>query len=129
MKLLHLSLFFSIFCAIIKTNAQEKKWHQLWSEIEQLEMQGKVTSALEKVEKLLDKTDPKTQQNDFLKALLFKWKFQQLIDEKSAFKIIEDIDVQINQTSFPTKQILQTYKAQFLESYLNKNFWCSLGFV
>ncbi|WP_040472486.1 hypothetical protein [Aquimarina agarivorans] len=94
----------------------------MWQTIEQLEIEGKVTTALKKVNELHQKAV--NQKNDVqqLKSLLFRWKFMQIIDEKSQINTLNELNTAIEKHSFPNKQLLHMYKAHFLESYLNDNY-------
>ncbi len=116
--LIILSFLQSIFMAQAQQN-----FEAAWLEIDQLEIEGKVTTALDKVKAIHKKAVSKKNDEQRLKALLFQWKFQQIIDEKSQVSILESIHQEIEQTSFPVKNILYSYLASFLESHYNDNYW------
>ena len=103
--------------------SQNKDFYSEWLEIETLESEGKVKSALEKVVSLQRKIGTKKNKTQSLKALLFRWKFMQIIEEKSQVSILEELRTEIDNQSFPNKQILHMYLASFLEAYLSENFW------
>ena len=114
-----ISTFFFTFTAL----AQKKNYTKEWLVIEQLEVDGKATSALEKVNTLHLKAERSKNNEQILKTLLFRWKFQQIIDEKSQEKILEEVTTEIEKQKFPNKQLLEMYLANFLESHLNDTFW------
>ncbi len=113
-----LSFLQSIFMAQAQQN-----YEAAWLEIDQLEIEGKVTTTLDKVKAIHKKAVSKKNDEQRLKASLFQWKFQQIIDEKSQVAILESIHQEIEQTSFPVKNILYSYLASFLESHYNDNYW------
>ena len=114
---------FSFLCVINNLYSQSKKFNKEWSTIEQLEVDGKITSALEKVNLLRAKALKNKNNEQLLKALLFRWKFMQIIDEKSQEKILIEVNNEIKKQVFPNKQLLEMYLASFLETHLNNNFW------
>ncbi len=95
----------------------------MWQTIEQLEIDGKVSTALEKVNELHKKAIQQKNKVQQLKSLLFRWKFMQIVDEKSQVTILNEVNTEIAKQAFPNKQLLHMYMAHFLESYLNDNFW------
>ncbi len=103
--------------------SQSKNYEKEWSTIEQLEIDGKVATALEKVDALLIKASNRKNAPQQLKALLFRWKFLQIIDEKSQATVLKEVKTQIAQQTFPNKEMLHIYMATFLETYLNNNYW------
>ena len=115
--------FISTFFIILSVYGQKKDYGKEWLSIEQLEIDGKVTSAFEKTEQLLKKVRNAKNDEQILKCLLFKWKFQQIIDEKSQVKILEEVATEIEKQSFPNKQLLEMYLAHFLKTHLNNTFW------
>ncbi|WP_010180632.1 alpha-2-macroglobulin family protein [Aquimarina agarilytica] len=95
----------------------------MWQTIEQLEIDGKVSTALEKVNELHKKATQQKNKVQQLKSLLFRWKFMQIVDEKSQVIILNEVNAEITKQAFPNKQLLHMYMAHFLESYLNDNYW------
>ncbi len=95
----------------------------MWQTIEQLEIDGKVNTALEKVNELHKKAVQQKNKVQQLKTLLFRWKFMQIVDEKSQVTILNELNTEIATQAFPNKQLLHMYMAHFLESYLNDNYW------
>ncbi len=104
-------------------SAQKKDFDTAWIQIETLESEGKVKTALEKVQALHLKATKQKNKEQILKTLLFRWKFLQIVDEKSQVKILEEVHTEISQQQFPVKQFLHLYMASFLETYLNDNYW------
>jgi len=113
-------IFFFLFSSVY---AQTTEFEKEWLEIENLEIDGKIKSALEKVNTLNTKAIRKKNNIQQLKTLLFRWKFLQIIDEKSQVKILEELQAEIKKQEFPNKQLLHMYMASFLESYLNDYYW------
>ncbi len=112
-----------IVCCNLNIVAQHKSYTNEWLAIENLEVDGKVTSALEKVTSLHKKALDNKNTEQQLKTLLFRWKFLQIIDEKSPEKILQEIHSEIEKQASPNKEVLEMYLANFLETYMNSNFW------
>lgn len=121
-KLFHVRFLILTICAIQMTFSQQN-YEASWLSINQLEIEGKVTTALGEVKTLLKKAKANNNHEQRLKALLFQWKFQQIIDEKSQVAILESLHQEIEQAVFPTKNILYMYLASFLESHYNDSYW------
>ena len=115
--------FLSIIFISSKLFAQNENFAKEWQIIEQLEIDGKTSSALQQTDNLLSKVTKKNNQPQQLKALLFRWKFLQIIDEKSQEKILEEVSSQIQKQASPNKELLEMYMAHFLETHLNTNFY------
>jgi len=118
LKITSLFIFF-----MTSLSAQNKNYEKEWLIIEELEVEGKVTSALEKVNALHIEAIRQKNNQQQLKTLLFRWKFKQIIDEKSQVSILEELNAEIKKQEFPKKQLLHMYMAYFLETYLNDNYW------
>ncbi len=112
----------SFFLSFFMTQAQQN-FEKQWLEIVQLEIDRKVTTALEKVNFVYKKALASKNDTQRLKALLFRWKFQQIVDEKSQVVILKNVAYEIDQADAPSKNILYMYLASFLESYYNDNYW------
>ena len=100
-----------------------KKYKENWSSINQLEIDGKITSALEETEAILKKSARKKDFDTYLKAKIFRWKFLQINTENSNNLILEEVNQTIAEMPFPYNAILTSYKAKWLTDYHTDNRW------
>ncbi|GAA3616546.1 MG2 domain-containing protein [Flavivirga amylovorans] len=117
-----LSLLMIILFATF-SNAQNNRYEDLWTKVEQFEEDGLPKSALKIVEDIakLAKTDNSAPQ--LIKSMLFKSKFVLVLEEDAQLSIIKSFKNTIEKSEFPTKNILESILANMYWQYFNQNRW------
>ncbi|WP_034046028.1 MG2 domain-containing protein [Wocania ichthyoenteri] len=105
------------------TQAQNPDYQELWTKVEKLEVEGLPKSALKIVEDISAKAKKDKNHPQLIKTMLFKSKFVLVLEEDSQLKIINDFKNEIEQNSFPTKNILENILANLYWQYFNKHRW------
>ena len=105
------------------STAQHNSYSSLWKQVEAMEIKGLPKSALKIVKQIetIAKKDNNTPQQ--IKVMLFKSKFALLLEEDAQLKIIYDFKTEIEQSSFPKKNILESILAKLYWDYFQQNRW------
>ncbi len=99
----------------------QKSFEKRWSTVEQLEQEGRLSSALEKAELILKKADKKENASQFIKAFLYVSKYKLLLKEDSHYEVYQDFLTEIEKQPAPTKQILYSFLAENLNEFYRAN--------
>jgi TonB-dependent SusC/RagA subfamily outer membrane receptor len=99
----------------------QKSFDKRWSTVEQLEQEGRLSSALEKAEFILKKADKKENASQFIKAFLYVSKYKLLLKEDSHYEVYQDFLTEIEKQPAPTKQILYSFLAENLNEFYRAN--------
>jgi len=105
------------------TQAQNSNYNDLWNKVEQFEVEGLPKSALKIVEDIAIKAKKDDNAPQQIKTMLFKSKFALVLEEDAQLNIINDFKSQIELSSFPTKNILESLLANLYWQYFNQNRW------
>ncbi|WP_142783923.1 alpha-2-macroglobulin family protein [Changchengzhania lutea] len=113
------------FLVIILTThfslAQSTDYNSYWDAIEKHEGQGLPKSALEIVTKIDSLAKQENNKEQFIKALIYKSKFALILEEDAQLSIINDFKTEIEQSNFPTKNLLENLLANLYWQYFNQN--------
>ena len=112
-----------LFISVNLCLGQQNNYQKTWNTINQLEIDGKVTTALEQTEAILKKSKRKKDFDTYLKAKIYRWKFLQINTENSNNRILEEVNKTIGELPFPYNAILNSYKAKWLTDYYKDNRW------
>jgi uncharacterized protein YfaS (alpha-2-macroglobulin family) len=97
-----------------------EKYKAEWKKVEALENKGLPKSALEQVElifKMAEKTD---NQEQIVKAIIYRSKYMAQTEEDAFPRIIAEVETQEIKSKFPAKQLLNTYIASYYWSYYTR---------
>ncbi len=125
-KYKHMKRTLSILMIILFSNltsAQNPDYKTLWDKVEKLEVEGLPKSALKIVEDISAKAKKDKNHPQFIKTMLFKSKFALVLEEDAQLKIINNFKSEIEQSTFPTKNILENVLANLYWQYFNQNRW------
>jgi len=117
-KNIALLLIFFLFSLII--NAQNS-YEKLWLEVERIEINNLPKSANKKVEAIYEKAIREDNSPQVIKSLLYKSKFSLITEEDATLKIIEDFKTQIDKSTAPTKNVLESVLANLYWQYFQRN--------
>ncbi|TNJ43781.1 carboxypeptidase-like regulatory domain-containing protein [Tamlana fucoidanivorans] len=111
-------LFLSLFI-----HAQNDTYQNLWSQVEQYELDGLVQSALKTVTSIENQALKDNNHVQVIKTMLYKSKFALVLEEDAQLQIIENFKQNISNSTFPTKHILENILANLYWQYFNQNRW------
>lgn len=116
------SLLMMIFFANF-SQAQAPNYESLWSQVEKHEVDGLPKSTLKIVEDIAKLATKDKNEPQLIKTMLYKSKFALVLEEDAQLKIINDFKFEIDKSTFPTKNILQSMLANMFWQYFNQNRW------
>ncbi len=94
-----------------------------WKSVESFEKKGLPKSALKVVESIYTKAKKENNQVQIIKALVFRIKFINSIEEDSYPDLILQVQTEIPTLDFPSKALLQSMLAELYQWYFNANQW------
>lgn len=102
---------------------QDYNYESLWKDVEKLETEGLVQSALKAVETIKKQAIKDKNSKQLIKTMLFKSKFTLVLEEDAQLKIINDFKKAIKLSDFPSRNILENILANLYWQYFNQNRW------
>ncbi len=94
-----------------------------WATIDSLDKKGLPKSALEKVDALYLRAKADNNPSQVIKTLMYKGKYIGQLEENGYVKAIHNMEKEIESSSFPSKEILQSIVAELYQNYLSQNIW------
>jgi len=118
-------LLISAFLFSNTTKAQNmlSNYPQNWKKVEQFENQSLPKSALNEVTKIYEKAKNNENTPQLVKALIYKSKYALTLEENAQLQIINTFKVEIENSEFPTKNILESVLANLYWQYFQQNRW------
>lgn len=113
-------LLMILFSTLIQ--AQEN-YNNLWEKVHKFESDNLPKSALKIVNTIYDKAEKSNNAPQIIKSLFYKSKYSLTLEENAQLKIIDEFKQQINQSDFPTKNVLENVLANLYWQYFNQNRW------
>ncbi len=101
----------------------QANYDALWKSVAKFENEGKTKDALSAVEKLIANARNENNTVQTVKALLYKYKYIQVLEENSELKIVVGLKQEINMAKGADKSILQSILAELYFQYYNRNAW------
>jgi len=120
-----------IFFLILFTLAlYAQTYMEQWREIENLERSRLPKSALEKVELIYQKAKDESNENQLIKALLYKNKYLSILKEDGIIDSIENMEKEIEGAKKPTtKLILTSILAEMYATYLDRHRYQTRAYI
>lgn len=103
------------------TKSSEQFYNSSWEKVDSLERNGLTRSALEVVEKIFVSSKKEKQYPQYIKAVFFKLKYANYVEENSHIKIVNEVKKEIKESSFPSNAILKSVLADMLWEYYKNN--------
>ncbi|MBL4708632.1 MAG: hypothetical protein JKY48_09370 [Flavobacteriales bacterium] len=128
--ILLLLIVFSGYVACKKTRNTEKiafssanynDYNTEWRKVEVLEKKGLGKIIITKVDSILTAALREENTPQIFKALAYRSKYANRIEEESTFKILSRFETQIEKATFPLKQLLHSATAELYFQYYNQN--------
>ncbi len=127
LRLFHIFLFItigmSVFSQIPKGDSAMTDYPALWRKVDSLNQEGLMRSALEEVENIYAIASEEDSSLELVKALIYKVKYQSVIEENSESLGIDQFKKAILETQTPAQQILHTYLAKLYWQHYQSNRW------
>lgn len=108
---------------IMSDNIFDPKFTKLWEKIDSLEQQGLTRSAFETTDSIFKSAKENKITDQIIKALLYKSKYANTLEENSIDKFEKNILNEIAIAEQPEKSLLQSILAEFYDNYLANNFY------
>jgi len=108
---------------IITTTQAQQNFEKLWTKVEAFELEGKTKSANDIVATIYKKAKKKNNSNQLIKSLLYQSKFALVLQEDAELLVVQYLEREISEASFPTNAILQSILADFKWQYLQQHRW------
>ena len=120
-------IFFILLFFEVSLMGQDSPYIMNWNAIEQDLRDGLNRSALEKINLLETKLETEQHsidnQDEYLKAILFKAKLESELEEKGLEKAIKRFEIKMGMAKPPLKSLMQSMLAELYEQYLNHHLW------
>lgn len=100
-----------------------KDYPKEWKQIDSLENQGLLRTALEKVDVLYARAKQEKESAQVLKALIYRSKYLANLEENGEILAINRLRDEVNGAAFPEKNILQSMLGQLYQKYQDENYW------
>ncbi|MEL6865811.1 MAG: hypothetical protein AAFP19_15405 [Bacteroidota bacterium] len=107
--------------AMDRTNAKSPYAAQ-WKTIDSLENEGLPKSAYAALQKLIEQIDREKEPAECIKALIYRAKYLNALEEDGMVVAIEDLQKELAQSQFPIKPVLQSLIAELYTNYRNGYF-------
>ena len=98
-----------------------KKYKSEWKTVDSLNRKGLPKSALEVVEKIYKKAKADKNNDQILKAVVHRMKYINASEEKAFTNLLNDIDKEIAESTFPNQNMLHSMKAEMYWMYYRNN--------
>ncbi|MEM7187941.1 MAG: hypothetical protein AAF466_14935, partial [Bacteroidota bacterium] len=120
-----ISVFFLLITYV--SMAQQSPFEKQWDRIDSLELKGRTKTALAEVNVLRSQSLEQKDHLNFVKASIFRWKFQKITLEDAHNEILKDIDHTIGQVPQVYASVLWVIRAKLLRDYFEDNYWTIRG--
>lgn len=121
MKNTYLAFTLIFFSHMMNGQTNKDSYEVLWKKVQQLENEALTKSALTIVQTIAEKANKESNSAQIAKALLYTSKYALTLEEDAQLKIITDFKTQIAQSTFPAKNILESYLANLYWQYFQQN--------
>jgi len=114
-----LFLLFIFYC----TNSlfSQKQNDALWNQVKEYEVKELPKSALQIVDRIYTIATREKNSNQIIKSLIYKSKFSLILNKNAPLSIVQDFKKQIDNSTFPTKNILNNLLGNLYWQYFQKN--------
>ncbi|MDY8134449.1 alpha-2-macroglobulin family protein [Aquimarina sp. 2201CG5-10] len=94
-----------------------------WDKVQSFDQEGLPKSALGVVEEIYSKAKKQNNQNQTIKALMYKAKYLLTLEEDAQLNIIKEFKSEIEQSDFPKRNLLENILAKLYWQYFEQNRW------
>jgi hypothetical protein len=104
-----------------QSQSTNDSYSALWQRVQKLENEAMTKSALEVVALISKKAKKEQNSVQIIRSLLYTSKYALNLEENAQLKIVSDFKQEIDQSEFPTKNILEGYLANMYWQYFQQN--------
>lgn len=122
-------LFFSITFLIVFSSFQmddKTDFKEKWKIVNEYESKGLPKSALEIVNEIYQLAQNEENNAQIIKAVIYKLKYKEEIQDDALVELIYDIEVHIENNTFPATNLLHFIKGNIYWQYYQRNRWTIL---
>ncbi len=101
--------------------ADDGKYKKEWAKVDSLEKLGLPKSALKIVDEIYTMAKAADDDNQLIKAIIFKIKFKNELEENAFQNLIKDVETEIKNSEFPTKNMLHSMLADMYWMFYRSN--------
>lgn len=101
----------------------QTNYETLWKSVTKLENDGKTKDAKTAVEAIIEKARKDKNTSQTVKALLYKYRYNMVLEENSELSIVNDLKAEIAKSNGTDKAVLQSILAELYFQYFNENTW------
>ncbi len=110
-----------LFTPMTQAQQNDNSYSELWKEVQIFENEALTKSALQVVQGISEKARKEENTAQIVKALIYTSKYALILEEDAQLKIINDFKAEIENSTFPTKNILESYLANLYWQYFQQN--------
>jgi len=114
---------FSLMTLIFAGSTDANKYEKAWKEVQEAINKGIPKTALEKVEAIYILAKKERNDEQIIKATLYKTRLVLQTEELGLEQVVTDLEKAISENEPPTKQILQSFTAELFESYFRNQYY------
>lgn len=123
MKLLMLIPLLALSGLTMFSGPQDFDYKKAWKEVETAIDKGLPKTALKKVKEIYTMAQKEDNNVQVIKSTLYQTRLVLETEELGLENVITDLEVAIDESSDPTKSILQSYAAEIMASYLSNQYY------
>lgn len=110
-----------LFAQIAQSQSNNDSYSSLWQKVQKLENEAMTKSALDLVAIISKKAKKEQNSVQIIRSLLYTSKYALTLEEDAQLNIVKDFKQEIDQSKFPTKNILEGYLANMYWQYFQQN--------
>ena len=104
-----------------QSQSPNDSYSSLWQRVQKLENEAMTKSALDIVALISKKAKKEQNSVQIIRSLIYTSKYALTLEEDAQLKIVRDFKEEIDQSQFPTKNILEGYLANMYWQYFQQN--------
>jgi len=98
-------------------------YEQEWRQIDSLEQEGLLRSALERSEALYERARTDNNPAQVVKTVIYRGKYEMSLSEDGDVVLIADLEEEAATADFPVRPVLQSMLGELYQNYLDNHMW------
>ncbi|WP_299246782.1 MG2 domain-containing protein [uncultured Aquimarina sp.] len=119
----YIILVFILFITNLNYMMAQDNYQNDWKKVKDFDQQGLPKSSLEVVEMIHTNAKKANNTNQITKALLYKAKYNLVLEENAQLNIIKEFKSEIENSEFPRRNILESILANLYWQYFQEHRW------
>jgi len=104
-------------------NYDNSKYESLWKSADSLSKKGLTRSVIKVVDGIYDKAKKEENAPQFVRAMLYKLKYESYIEEEAYVKAIHKVSEEVKTAQYPIKPVMHSLLASIYWQYYTDNRW------